>query len=214
MALIVTVLTTKPFQVFGRKIAYTPDHVRWVKRQCDIYAPGFDFVCLSDVPIQGVETVEMVDRWPGWWGKIELFRHFGDCFYMDLDTVLTADISEIASYRNGLCALKNLSGRPGMGSGLMSWDGDYSFIYNKFSQKPRHYMEEYRTKEKWGDQIFIQDCQKPTYFQDAFDGQIKSYKYDLLKGDMINGVLPKDCKIVCFHGKPKPQDVRHSWIIS
>ena len=44
-------------------------------------------------------------------------------------------------------------------------------------------------------------------FQDLFPGRIVSQKTD-----MKNNVLPPGASVVCFHGKPKPWEVKADWI--
>jgi hypothetical protein len=37
------------------------------------YLPGIRFVCLADTPVT-CERWPLLDDWPGWWAKMELFR--------------------------------------------------------------------------------------------------------------------------------------------
>ena len=71
---------------------YSPE---WVRKLRDGVARQFTvphrFVCLSDVDVSAIcERIPLVEDWPGWWSKIELFRSglFDDTvLYFDLDTV-------------------------------------------------------------------------------------------------------------------------------
>lgn len=208
---ITCVLKSGKFNNKENKIEYRPDQVRWLKRQFDAFLPiPHTFVCMSDMNISGINVVKLKDGYPGWWSKLELFREFNSCFYVDLDTVLLNDISELVKYPHSFTVLNNLSsptsGR--IGSGIMAWNKDLSHLYQIFSKNPHSYMSKYVTSQRWGDQGFIQDHQ-PEYeqFQTLFPGSIKSYKKDSLdKHD------PADCKIVCFHGIPKPWETTHDWV--
>ena len=188
---------------------YDERHVRWLKRQCDEYAPGVDFVCLTDLQddIDGVETHPLIHHWPGWWSKIELFR-YEDVFYLDLDTVLLNDIRYMLNLE-GFYALRNfgghkLRGRVVMGSGIMSWSGSYRHVYDNFDIRN---IDRYKHRQnRWGDQGYIHEQVDYRPIQDAFPGKIHSYKFDGI--DQSN----PSSDIVVFHGKPNPWESKQSWV--
>lgn len=195
------------------KITYGPDHVRWLKEMVTRFCPvPHRFVCLTDTRVDGVDIIPLRDNLPGWWSKMELFREFDDVFYLDLDTVITGDLSDLVSHPHKFTALRNFSSKPDterMGSGVMAWKGDYRFLHEKFMQAPREFMATFTSSKRWGDQGFINEGLKGKFdrFQDLFPGQIVSQKTD-----MQNNILPTDARIVCFHGKPKPWEVKADWI--
>lgn len=203
---IYTVLKVGEF--YNRKIRadYGPIHVKWMQRMCQKYAPGVEFVCLSNVDIDGVRVIPLERDWPGWWSKIELFK-YSDVFYLDLDTVIIDNIEDIIGL-DGFYALDlfqpNNKFIKILGSGLMSWNIDLSHIYKNFSNEV---IPQYNTRTKWGDQGYVHD-QVGGYisFQQTFPGKIFSYKYSDI--DQTNPAG----KIICFHGKPRPWEVEHSWI--
>jgi len=189
---------------------YNESHVRWLKRQCDIHAPGVPFVCLTDLlEIDGVETHPLIHHWPGWWSKIELFR-YEDVFYLDLDTVILNDIRYMLDDLNdGFYALRNfgghkLKGRVVMGSGVMSWSGSYRHVYDNFDIRS---IDQYsRRQNRWGDQGYIYDQVSYRPIQDAFPNRIHSYKWgDIDKSD-------PDADLVVFHGDPRPWDSGQPWV--
>src|SRR6056297_1694046 len=58
------------------------------------------FVCLSDVDIEGVDTIPLVHGWPGWWSKMELCRPgavMGPLLFCDLDMVIIDDLAPLIS---------------------------------------------------------------------------------------------------------------------
>jgi hypothetical protein len=61
-----------------------------------------EFVCLTNVNIDGVHTIPLRHRWPGWWSKIELFgpalRSADRVMYLDLDVLITGSLDEMASH--------------------------------------------------------------------------------------------------------------------
>jgi hypothetical protein len=199
--MIVCVLNTKPFENRGTKLEYTTDHVYRLKEQCEKHS-SHGFACLSDVDVPGVYTVKLLNDWPGWFAKIELFHHFrGKYFYMDLDTVITGDLDPLIDYPHEFTALGPLSGPHKINSSVLAWNGDYSHLYKKFKANAQENMKLYMTDEKWSDQAFIADNQKFAKLQEIFPNSVKSYVYDLEYGK-----IPRhsDTKIVCFNGQPKP----------
>ena len=204
------VLKTGEFRNGKKKLEYTAEQVRWLKRQCDEHLEGVDFYCLTDLDsIDGVNTIPLLHDWPGWWSKIELFR-FDDVFYLDLDTVILKDVRYMLDL-TGFYALRNLSGhkrngRVVMGSGIMSWSGSLRHVYNNFNIRLTRRYE--RHQNRWGDQGYIHEQVDYNPLQDAFPGAIHSYKFDGIDQDNPPG------DIVVFHGKPKPWDAGKDWVPS
>lgn len=168
-------------------------------------------VCLTDNP-SGLssdidDVVKFKHDWPKWWGKVELFRPdlFKDeqVFYFDLDTFVVDSLDELVFYDGEFCALRDFYHLSTMGSGFMSWHGPRTQrIYDEFKQNPNHYMQKFQSG---GDQDFI-SYYKPSieYIQDAFPNEVVSYKVHCKDKDM----LPKNAKVVCFHGNPRPHEAK------
>lgn len=190
---------------------YTPAHVRRLQAQCAAAAFGHPFVCLSDVPIPGVETRALVHGWPGWWAKLELFRP--DVFnpgsrilYLDLDTTITGDLSDLLSQAAPFVALEDFYRRPpivpfrGIASGILQWTaGDRIDIFEDFAANADGIM---RWAGRGGDQRVIERVMagRATFWQDVTPGQVVSYKVHCRDG------VPEGARVVCFHGRPKPWD--------
>lgn len=208
MKSIFCVYKTGEFKNDKKSVEYNSLQVQWLKRQCDKNLSGIDFVCLTDVSeIEGVNTIPLLHNWPGWWSKIELFR-FNDVFYIDLDTVILNDIRYMLNL-SGFYALRNLSGhmlngKVVMGSGIMTWNGSYRYIYDNFDiNKISDYS---KTPNRWGDQGYIYEQVNYTALQDVFPGKIHSYKCDSIDKENPPG------DIVCFHGNPKPWNAGKEWV--
>lgn len=158
------------------------------------------FICLSDVPV-ACARMPLVQNWPGWLSKIELFRlpmFYGPVLYLDLDTVVTGDLRPLFRTEPGFTMLEDFTeiGRPA--SGVMSWMGDFSQIYRRFRNE---LVSSYRNwRPHRGDCGWIEQHVTPDLF--PRDGSIISFKHDL-KG----AAVPDGCRAVCFHGKPRPRDV-------
>jgi len=174
----------------------------------------FEFVCLTDVEILGCKTIPLIRNYKGWWSKIELFRNdlvkTERIVYFDLDKIITGNIDDILLRKEDFIGLKPFNPERSLrdtyiGSAIMSWKNNdqFNFIYDEF-----RFAED--SKKFKGDQDYIsrsfQDKKlRIDYWQDSTPG-IYSYKRHCKKG------LPKDAKIVCFHGDPRPNKVKVIWV--
>lgn len=180
---------------------YTPAHVQWLAKQVP------NLICLSDVPVEGVNTVKLRKNWGGWWSKLELFSDIfsGDVLYFDLDTVVLCDVKDL--YMSETTVLKDFYHPERMGSGLMYISQrDKRIIWKTFLENPMLNMAICQTRENWGDQGFLNEfIGKAQKWQDVVKG-IYSYKVH------CTSQLPSDAKVVCFHGQPRPWGVTKDWI--
>jgi len=180
---------------------YVERHVHALRDQCKKHIPWADFVCLSDGHPE-CETIPLVNDYPGWWSKMELFKLNGPILYMDLDTVVYGScdhwLHQIENER--FVILRNISRdpkdpNPAFGSGIMYWSGDMSWVYDKYLEKgcPTEY--------RGGDQKFIEDHFEGdfSYFQ-SYTDDIVSYKQKIRTGEFP----VHNASIVYFHGRPRP----------
>ncbi len=166
------------------------------------------FVVLTNEKFEDFETVRFEQNWPGWWGKLELFRKdvfAGQVAYFDLDTMIVGDITGIVTAPQEFAMLRDFYGKDRVASGMMVWNAsdDWSAIYETFSAAR---IPEYsKTAEKWGDQAWIGSCLQdaPALLQDQFPGRIVSYKVEM----KAQGKMPKGASVICFHGKPRPHQI-------
>jgi hypothetical protein len=176
----------------------------------------YQFVCLTDCS-EGFNSnvhkiVPLEHGFEKWWSKIELFApdRFENerVFYLDLDTIITSNINDIAMYSGRFFGLRDFFNQMGLGSGLMAWaNGDpvVGQIYEKFMESPEAHMRGHRM----GDQEFINNTlgNYIEYAQDLYPNKIYSYKKDCL-GPHQSINIPDTASIVCFHGKPRPHQVK------
>ena len=167
---------------------------------CAEHCAEHRFVCLSDVDVPGVEVIPLLHNWPSWWSKIETGRpglFSGPCLYLDLDSVVLADITHMAG--GNFAMLSDFYRPQNPASGMMAWTDDMpANIYADFVKKPDAYME---CHKRGGDQAYIATCVVPERLQSRHPDEIVSYKVHCRNG------VPKAAKVVCFHGQPKPRDV-------
>lgn len=170
---------------------YTPEYVERLKAGVDAHLMGHRFVCLSDVDVP-CERIQLTEDLPGWWSKLELFRLTGPTLFLDLDTVITGDLSEIAAYPHQFTMLSDFYHPERPASGVMAWSGDWSRL-----------LDEYEPGRKYpghGDQGYIAwKLGEVERFQDLFPGQVVSRK--------VVSTRNANERVVCFHGQPRPHDV-------
>lgn len=209
---VICVLKSGQWHSGQRTVQYSPKTVQWLKHQVEQFAPpDTPFICLSNVKIDGVDTIPLQHDWPGWWSKMEMYRHdLGPVLYMDLDTVLVGNIAPLLWYPHKFTALQSLTPYPGarLNSGLLAWDGARPDIYEPFAADPEKWIRKCVTGDCWGDQGFLQlHVKEWEAWQDLFPGQVGSYKNTWNKQKP-----PSTARVVCFHGAPKPHEVNHDWV--
>jgi SAM-dependent methyltransferase len=194
---------------------YHAGHVAWLQRQVERHYPHpHRFVCLADVDVD-CERIPLEHDWPGWWAKLELFKHdLGRVFYLDLDTVIVGDLTPLVDSdpTGGFAMLRNMSGHPCAGSGVMAWTGPRRELYEAFAADPARHQAECVTKTRWGDQGFIQAELEAAgvtidYLQDRHPGAIARGLHV-----MERPAPPPECRLVVFNGKPRPWETRAPWI--
>jgi len=170
-----------------------------------------DFLCLTDDDnlVGDFRTVFLTNDWPGWWSKIELFRpELTDrdrILYFDLDTVILKNIDHLFHVDADFAALLpwNPTNRAkgNLASGIMFWN---PHIYSKYLYDGFHGPNGYA-----GDQDYISHAMNSRGYPWAIlqsTAKIYSYKRQCRRR------LPPDAEIVCFHGRPRPHEIRLPWV--
>lgn len=174
------------------------------------------FVCLTDDPA-GIdcETMPIVPNLPTWWGKLTLFGHPvpGRILFFDLDTVIVGNIDDFARYCGPFCVVKPVFRDWGYMSSVMSIAPDFGRpVWESFARDPNAAIERCRREAdpSWnlGDQRWLElTVPRADYWQDELPGQLVSYKAHCRNG------LPHNARVVCFHGRPNPDEVKDSWVL-
>lgn len=196
--------------------------VRWVRAlEQSLYRfllQPHRFVCLTDLVDQRafgpfVELIPLVHDLPGWWSKIELFRP--DVFnkgepvlYIDLDSVICRNLEKMQGVIDcDLILLRDFYRTDKWATGLMGFEaGRFPDIYLEFMLRAEFWMRKYRSG---GDQRFLNENfpdLNVRFWQDELPGEIVSYKVHCRDG------LPSTARVVCFHGKPRPSEIKARWL--
>ena len=195
---------------------YKPSHVHELQRQVSMHLPSADFFCMSDVQVDGVEVIPLAHGWPGWWSKMNLFHPSirGDLLYIDLDTVIVGDLSDLASLgRTTMLSDFYYHERPA--SGLMYLtESDRAKVWASWIADPKTAMHKCM---RHGDQQFIGEVlHHAQRFQDVLPGRVVSYKVHVAKGlnkrSIGDGTVPVGASVVCFHGRPRPWHLKAEWV--
>ena len=211
-------------------------HVRQIYENLHRYCTDFRLTVFADqdIPLPGVRTIPLPDwnlHGPRqlWWYKINIFGPHtwtGPVLYMDLDTVIIGNIDKFWDYETDkFCICQDFNRQfiknyPISNSSIMRFNANkYQDIYNKFVENPQKHIRQYR-----GDQDYI-----TAYFKERDDSAwwpkewAMSYKWEIQHGGCRVGgldvkypddyyqpdhkhIVPDECSIVVFHGKPDPYD--------
>lgn len=195
---------------------YTPEWVRKLKDGVNQNLKiQHNFVCLTDVPVDGVYCVPLQHEWPGWWSKIELFRprlFHRPILYMDLDSIVVGDLNYLIR-GSGFWMVEDYLFGPGRhNSSVMAFQpGIGDVIFHHFKSNAEYFMDLYdnqRPRGLLGDQGFIQDTlqsRSSVPISNFPNGLAVSYKKDARES------IPSGASVVQFHGRPKP-DTCHGWV--
>lgn len=161
------------------------------------------FICLTDNPVGLKCSWAPIDTdLPGWWAKLVLFKPHKVLterfIYLDLDTVIVDSIDFIARYQGPFCILHDFWAPTYNSSVIAMVPGCKQWIWEKFNIKDNNYN---------GDQDWI-TTQVPDadLWQNFAPGRIGSYKADALQHSV------GDYHLVCFHGEPKPHQIKNGWV--
>ena len=191
---------------------YPEHYVKRLQQAVYLHAPlgqQYRFYCITDSKIQGVECIPPSrPDWPGFWSKLNLFDGdnvpSGPTLYFDLDTVLVNNWKPLIDHI-GINLTISLpfgdSPRLRFNASVMSYRPEYhtEAIFLDFDEASDELMQRLTGDE---------EVYYPYVTRVWNKGQVVSYRHTVRDAMMIS---PKTVA-VCFHGQPKPHEVRASWI--
>lgn len=212
---------------------YGPEYVNnlyhMVKR--NITQP-FRFVCFTEQP-DGIEKEVEIKPLPDFdepypektktcqaWRKISVFdRKFydlkGKILFLDLDVVIIGNIDCFFSFSDKLAIIENWS-QPrrliGQSSVFCFEMGKYHHLLEKFQTDPDDVLGKHRTE-----QVYITRELGEKNFDYFPEDWCKSFKMHCMPGGFLNSFMtptkiPKNARIIVFHGNPKPpQAIQGVW---
>jgi len=188
----------------------TDEYVYRLKESVEKHLPKAKFVCLTDKDkIEGVDTVKLKYDWKGVFSKLELFEHFkGRTLYIDLSSKVKKDLTPFMKFTDFTMIADFVNPRV-RSSAVMAWDGDYSFITEKFKDNPIKYMEEYAPLKGNFKGKEWKSCVDQKFIEDTVGlEKIHTWKWNLVSSYRISDKKWIDSSpIIIYHGKPKPHTV-------
>jgi hypothetical protein len=202
---------------------YTKEYVLKLREGFSKYCYELDFLCLSDDATLQKENwvIPLKYNWSGWWSKIELFRPDikSDILYVDLDTLIVADCSELISVckqTENPIMLSDFYRKKKLASGVMWIPNKHKKdVWDKWITNPSKNIKQYSkknlsSKEKrligYGDGGFISSVyyNLSERFDVLLPQKIVSYK------SHCRYKTPSNCCIICYHGRPRPHQTNWS----
>jgi len=204
---------------------YGPEYVTRLAREIRRYDLATPIYCATDdidAPLAGVTKIPLSDNdLTGWWGKMSLFRPRGAfdqikgrILYLDLDVALfEGATADIFNYPSNFAMHQDFHKPYSCASAVMLFEaGTLSWIWNAFKADCDNLMRRFQ-----GDQQVLQYLQEQRTRYNTNQNYhahcdflpqrwIRSYKMH------AQAAPPYDCKIVCFHGDPKPAVVKDGWV--
>ena len=172
------------------------------------YGTEGKFVCFTDDPepyADGIEKRPLHGGLKGWYNKLYLFKKGvfdkGDkIIFFDLDTVIVSGLDEIIKYKGKFAMLEDFYRPNGFQSSVMMWWADFHHdIWDSYEKAGYPDVA-------GGDQAWIEQCDPCVdKLQDLFPKCFVSYKVSATSG------IPKDSKVVVFHGNPRPHAAK-GWV--
>lgn len=151
---------------------------------------------------EGIELKKLKPGLVGWFNKLALFK--SDAFtpgervvFLDLDTVITGSLDDIAAYDGKFAILQDVYRPNGLQSSVMAWEaGAMDWLWSK-------YLGNNCPEPAGGDQAIIEhyrDLIRPVILQSEFPGKFVSYKRE------ARFDIPPGSSVCFFHGNPRPHE--------
>lgn len=191
---------------------FGPEHVTWLRKQCEEFIPHDRFICYSDTPVD-CERVKLTTDWPAWWAKMEIYGDEipGPLLILDLDTVIRNRFEPTKEQLGSSWVMRHFT-RDGFSApeeiccGVMLVTEQFRIdVFEHFTDDAFQYMHAARGddqkyfKKYWSERL--------RRFQDEFLDAFVSYKLHVVPHG-----LRDDAVFVNFHGIPRPWDIRAPWI--
>ena len=205
-----TVVCSKWGDIFGPE--YVNRLYNMVERNLKI---PFQFCCFTDDP-QGLDRFILplsIDRWwrgkpkefllskpAGGYGNLFLFRRDfpfeGRILYLDLDVVVTGDLIPLVLTEGDFIAIWDWWSN--------NWNGSVNLFTAHSQTQLWDDLDPVRPPNGNGQRWLLQKARNATAWSAEW---VRSYKIHCRdKG------IPDQCKVVVFHGQPKPHEVEDHWV--
>ncbi len=190
---------------------YIPEHVQFLAAQVKANTIiNHDFVCYTDYKgeIPGVKSIPLINDWPGWWAVPEVYRTVGPTVVVGVDTVIHGNIDGLFRIAQGskpdeFWMIRAFRPPARTISGIMAWNGDWSWLYDEFDYEKQ--SRNLRGEEDYTNLQLKKRGIQPKAIQDVYP-----FVYSWKRHCQKQGI-PASCKVLVFHGKPRPHEVPEIW---
>lgn len=170
----------------------------------------FRFVCFTDDPTGFDKGVIVRPMGPDWnWNLRKMWAYSPDAglagrvLLLDLDTLVTGSLSDIADYGGPFCDVEDFyEGQRLHGGAVVSFEAGSQIAARLWTPVVNQY-EAINAAVNGSERYYyrmIMD-QAGDRWQDILPGQVVSSKVHCADG------IPDNARLVCFHGVPRPHDV-------
>jgi hypothetical protein len=174
------------------------------------------FVCLSDRTHADVEIIPLTMGWPGYWSKVEIFkpgRFTGPLLYMDLDTVVSGSMDDLASMDVPLAIAWDLM-RGWVNSSFLYTQVDLSCVWNAMVADTKGIIAKYDSGDgpHHGDQGLLQDTLAKERIPWRWVQSVKPHQLTWLAPGLRGRKPPNGTRVEMWYGDPKQPDVGGAWL--
>ena len=171
------------------------------------------FICFSNegLKIDNVETRMFASpSYRGCLPKLSVFNPDngleGRVIMLDLDIAITGNLDEMFSY-TGEFMTREAFRFPGKSGGDIVFfeAGNQKGLWAVFRKNTKHFENKLKARERL---VYREYKPDGDFVQQKYPGQIFSYRRHIMKKG-----LPESCRIVTFHGKPRPHEVKDKWVM-
>lgn len=174
------------------------------------------FVCLSDRAHESVEVVPLVQGWPGYWSKVEIYRPGlcnGPLLYFDLDTVISGSLDELASMTDPVVVAWDMM-RGWLNSSFLFTRVDLSCMWEAMTANPQAMMRKYNSGAGpyWGDQGMLQDVLTSRRIPWRWVQSVKPHQVIWSAPGLRGKPPPAGTRVEMWYGDPKQPDLGGAWL--
>jgi hypothetical protein len=128
---------------------------------------------------------------------------------LDLDVVIVGPLDDICSYEGEFATCEAAYRSGGIGGSIIGFAAGFGkqLLWDPLITNYRSICNTTRGSERkyYAARLGSGQC-KMDFWQDMYPGQVLSYKVDCKYG------LPYGARVVRFHGRPRPHEVRDEWV--
>lgn len=189
---------------------YGPEYVNRLHNMVKRNLSNARFICFTEDPV-GIDTAVEIKPIPsnhpditGWWLKLSLFQETlydlaGPVLFLDLDVVIVNRLEPLFETRGNFCIIKDWLyekySELKLNSSVMRFNvGEHAAIWDNFLLHHRRIMQRMPGDQDW----ITERLARPTIWPENW---CISYKWQKAWDN-----IPKETKIVVFHGRPNPHE--------